>query len=55
LALEDKVTQLRIKYVPIFNNVVSGSKVATFFQIERWLQSLIDLQWSAQLPLVQAQ
>jgi hypothetical protein len=55
LALEDRVTQLRIKYVPIFNNVVSGSKVATFFQIERWLQSLIDLQWTTQLPLVQAQ
>jgi hypothetical protein len=55
LALEDRATQLRIKYVPIFNNVVAGSKVATFFQIERWLQSLIDLQWTAQLPLVQTQ
>ena len=55
LALEDKVTQLRIKYVPIFSKAVSGSKVATFFQIERWLQSLIDLQWTTQLPLVQAQ
>jgi len=55
LALEDRVAQLRIKYVPIFSKVVSGSKVATFFQIERWLQSLVDIQWSAQLPLVQAQ
>jgi len=55
LAVEAKVTQLRIKYVPIFSKVVAGSKVATFFQIERWLQSLIDLQVSAALPVVQAQ
>ena len=55
LAVEERVAQLRIKYVPIFSKVVSGSKVATFFQIERRVQSLDDLQLSAQLPLVQAQ
>lgn len=55
LAVEEKVAQLRIKYVPIFSKVVSGTKVATFFQIERRVQALIDLQLSAQLPLVQAQ
>jgi hypothetical protein len=55
LAVDEKVAQLRIKYVPIFGKVVAGSKVATFFQIERRVQALIDLQLSAQLPLVQAQ
>jgi hypothetical protein len=55
LAVEEKVAQLRIKYVPIFSQVVSGSTVATFFQIERRVQALVDLQLSAQLPLVQAQ
>jgi len=30
-------------------------EAATFCQIERWLQSLVDLEVSAQLPLVQAQ
>ena len=55
LAVDEKVAQLRIKYVPIFSKVVAGSKVATFFQIERRVQALIDLQLSAQLPLVQAQ
>jgi hypothetical protein len=55
LAVEERVAQLRIKYVPIFSKVVSGSKVATFFQIERRVQALVDLQLSAQLPLVQAQ
>ena len=55
LAVDEKVAQLRIKYVPIFSKVVAGTKVATFFQIERRVQALIDLQLSAQLPLVQAQ
>ena len=55
LAVDEKVAQLRIKYVPIFNKVVPGTKVATFYQIERRLQAVIDLQLSSQLPLVQAQ
>lgn len=55
LAVEQKVTELRIKYVPIFSQVVPGTAVATFFQIERRLQAVIDLQLAAQLPVVQAQ
>jgi len=49
------VAQLRLKYLPIFETVLPGKKVATFFQIERRLQMLIDLQLSAQIPLVQSQ
>jgi len=41
--------------IQLSSKVVSGSKLPTFCQIERWLQSLVDLQVSAQLPLVQAQ
>jgi hypothetical protein len=55
LGVEQNVTQLRMKYVPIFNKVIPGTKVATFFQIERRLQAVIDLQLASQLPLVQAQ
>jgi len=55
LAVDEKVAQLRIKYIPIFSKIAAGTKVATFFQIERRVQALIDLQLSAQLPLVQAQ
>jgi hypothetical protein len=55
LAVDEKVAQLRIKYVPIFSKVIPGTKVATFYQIERRLQSVIDLQLSSQLPLVQSQ
>ena len=55
LGVDEKVAQLRIRYVPIFNKVIPGTKVATFYQIERRIQAVIDLQLSSQLPLVQAQ
>jgi len=55
LAVEEQVSQLRIRYIPIFEQALQGKKAATFFQIERRLQAMIDLQLSSQLPLVQAQ
>jgi hypothetical protein len=55
LAVEKNVTDLRNRYVPIFNKAIPGKKVATFFQLERRIQAVIDLQLSSQLPLVQAQ
>jgi hypothetical protein len=53
--VDTQVTQLRPKYIPIFNKVVPAKITATFFQIDRRVQAMIDLQLSAQLPLVQAQ
>ncbi|HEY4979771.1 MAG TPA: hypothetical protein VII25_11440 [Candidatus Acidoferrum sp.] len=55
LAVDEAVAQLRIKYVPIINKVLPGTKTATFFQIDRRLTTLIDLQVAAQIPLVQEQ
>jgi hypothetical protein len=55
LGLDEAVEQLRIKYVPIFNKVLAGRKTATFFQIDRRITSLIDLQLASQIPLVQEQ
>jgi len=55
LALDEAIAQLRIKYVPIFNKVVPGTKTATFFQIDRRLSTMIDLQLANQIPLVQDQ
>ena len=55
LALDEAVSQLRIKYVPIVNKVLPGTKTATFFQIERRVGTLIDLQVASQIPLVQDQ
>jgi len=55
LAVDEQVVQLRVKYVPIFSKVVSGKTVATFFQYDRRLQSMIELQLASQIPVVQDQ
>jgi len=55
LAVDQQVTQLRIKYVPSFLKVLPGRQVATFFQIDRRLQMMVDLQLMSQLPLIQSQ
>ena len=55
LSLDEQVAQLRSKYVPIVNRVLPGTKTATFFQIDRYLNSLIDLQVSGSIPVVQEQ
>ena len=43
LALDEVIAELRIKYVPIINKILPGTKTATFFQIDRRLTALIDL------------
>jgi recombinational DNA repair ATPase RecF len=55
LALDEAVEQLRIKYVPIINKVLTGKKTTTFFQMDRRITALIDLQLASQIPLVQEQ
>jgi hypothetical protein len=47
--------QLRQKYVPILRKVLPGKKAATFFQLDRRISMMIDLQLTSQLPLVQSQ
>jgi hypothetical protein len=54
-SLDEQVVQLRSKYVPIVNQVLPGAKTATFFQIDRYINSLIDLQVSGSIPVVQEQ
>ena len=55
LAVDNAVAQLRMKYVPIVNGVLPGVKTATFFQIDRRLTMLIDIQLASSLPLIQSQ
>jgi hypothetical protein len=55
LAVDEQVAQLRIKYLPIFSKAVTGKTVATFLQLDRRIQMMIDLQIASQIPLVQAQ
>ena len=47
--------QLCQKYVPIMRKVLSGKKAATFFQLDRRISMMIDIQLTSQLPLVQSQ
>jgi hypothetical protein len=42
---------LRLKYVPVVTQVLPGKKVATFFQLERKLCLMVDLQLFSQIPL----
>jgi hypothetical protein len=53
LSVDQQVAQLRLRYVPIFSNVIPGKKTALFFQLDRRLVMLIDLQLAAQIPMVQ--
>jgi hypothetical protein len=46
---------LRQKYVPILRTVLPGKKAASFFQLDRRISMMIDLQLTSQLPLVQSQ
>jgi len=41
--------------VPIVNQVLPGKKTATFFQMERRIEGLMDVQLASQIPLVQDQ
>jgi hypothetical protein len=52
-AADDSAVQLRMKYIPIFEKVISGKKAARFFQIDRRLGVLIDLQLASEIPLVE--
>ena len=53
LEVDQSVAQLRLKYSPMFSKVVSGKKTALFFQLDRRLLMLIDLQLASTIPMVQ--
>ena len=52
LTLDQDNTQLRLKYIPEFEKVISHKKTAMFFQIDRRVSMLIELQLASQVPLV---
>jgi len=51
-ALQVQQAQLRQKYIPIVEKVIPGRKAALFFQVDRRLYALMDLQVASQIPLV---
>lgn len=55
LDMDIAIAQLRQKYVPMVAKVLDGKKTATFFQLDRRIAMMMDLQVSSQMPLVQEQ
>jgi len=55
LDMDIQTAQLRQKYVPIVAKVLDGKKTATFFQLDRRIAMMLELQVSSQMPLVQEQ
>jgi hypothetical protein len=53
LDMDIAIAQLRQKYVPMVAKVLAGRKTATFFQLDRRIAMMMDLQMSSQMPLVQ--
>jgi hypothetical protein len=51
--VDESVAKLRLKYIPIFRKVLSAKGTAMFFQLDRRVQMMIDLQIAASIPLIQ--
>jgi len=51
MEVDAQAQALRLKYVPVMNQVLPGKKAATFFQLERKLCLMVDLQLFSQIPL----
>ena len=51
-AVDQQLLALRMKYVPIFEKVISAKRTALWYQIDRHIDLLINLQFSEMLPLV---
>lgn len=53
LALDVSLAELRQRYYANFRAVLPAKETATFFQIDRRISMMIDLQLASQIPLVQ--
>jgi hypothetical protein len=51
-AWQVSLAQTRQKYIPIVEKVLPGKKAAVFFQIDRRLYLLMDIQIASEIPLV---
>jgi len=51
LEADGQAQALRLQYVPVVSQVLPGRKAATFFQLDRRLNMIVDLQLFSQVPL----
>jgi hypothetical protein len=52
-AVEQAMLQVRLKYFPLFQKVLSGKSTALFFQLDWRLGLIMDLQLASQTPLIE--
>jgi hypothetical protein len=52
LQTDEAVAGVRSKYMPMMEKVLSGKTLARFFQIDRRLGILIDVQVTSEIPIV---
>lgn len=52
VAIDQQFTTLRSKYVQLFQKVVSPKKTAQWYQIDRRLDMMINLQLAALIPVI---
>jgi hypothetical protein len=53
VGVDASVAQLRERYMPLFAKVISPKKTALFFQMDRLLVMMIDVQLTSALPIAQ--
>jgi hypothetical protein len=53
IQVDESVAQLRLKYVPMFRAILSAKSTALFYQVDRRIQLMIDLQLASALPVVE--
>jgi Spy/CpxP family protein refolding chaperone len=51
-AVDQQLLALRLRYVPVFEKVISAKKIALWYQIDRHIDLMINLQLSSVIPMV---
>jgi hypothetical protein len=49
--LDVQTASLRQEWIPKFRKVLTGKQTALFFQLDRRISLLLDLQFAANIPL----
>jgi len=55
VSIDESVAALRQKYIPIFRKILSAKDEALFYQLDRRVQLMIDLQLMALIPMIEPQ
>ncbi len=50
--VDQQLLALRLRYVPVFEKVISAKKTALWYQIDRHIDLMINLQLSSIIPMV---